>query len=186
MEFLLGLGKIFWTLFQVIVLFNILIVVHELGHYWAAKWRGLKVEKFQIWFGKPIWKKKIKGVQWGFGWIPMGGFVALPQMAPMEMLEGKNEGKEPLPPIKPLDKKEIFDSSENTGGLITIEENNILGGFGSAVSEVCMIEGKIPRKFQMMGLNDEFSSIVGSQKYLRKHYKLDAASIVKKVKSLLN
>ena len=99
MEFLLGLGKIFWTLFQVIVLFNILIVVHELGHYWAAKWRGLKVEKFQIWFGKPIWKKKIKGVQWGFGWIPMGGFVALPQMAPMEMLEGKNEGKEPLPPI---------------------------------------------------------------------------------------
>ena len=88
--------------------------------------------------------------------------------------------------IKPLDKKEIFDSSENTGGLITIEENNILGGFGSAVSEVCMIEGKIPRKFQMMGLNDEFSSIVGSQKYLRKHYKLDAASIVKKVKSLLN
>ncbi len=104
MEFLLGLGKIFWTLFQVIVLFNILIVVHELGHYWAAKWRGLKVEKFQIWFGKPIWKKQIKGVQWGFGWIPMGGFVALPQMAPMEMLEGKNEGKEPLPPIKPLDK----------------------------------------------------------------------------------
>ena len=104
MEFLLGLGKIFWTLFQVIVLFNILIVVHELGHYWAAKWRGLKVEKFQIWFGKPIWKKKIKGVQWGFGWIPMGGFVALPQMAPMEMLEGKNEGEEPLPPIKPLDK----------------------------------------------------------------------------------
>ena len=104
MEFLLGLGKIFWTLFQVIFLFNILIVVHELGHYWAAKWRGLKVEKFQIWFGKPIWKKKIKGVQWGFGWIPMGGFVALPQMAPMEMLEGKNEGKEPLPPINPLDK----------------------------------------------------------------------------------
>ena len=104
MEFLLGLGKIFWTLFQVIFLFNILIVVHELGHYWAAKWRGLKVEKFQIWFGKPIWKKQIKGVQWGFGWIPMGGFVALPQMAPMEMLEGKNEGKEPLPPINPLDK----------------------------------------------------------------------------------
>ena len=104
MEFLLGLGKIFWTLFQVIFLFNILIVVHELGHYWAAKWRGLKVEKFQIWFGKPIWKKQIKGVQWGFGWIPMGGFVALPQMAPMEMLEGKNEGKKPLPPIKPLDK----------------------------------------------------------------------------------
>ena len=76
MEFLLGLGKVFWTLLQVIILFNILIVVHELGHYWAAKWRGLKVEKFQIWFGKPIWKKKIKEGKWGLGWIPMGGFVA--------------------------------------------------------------------------------------------------------------
>ena len=104
MDSVIGLGKILWTLFQVIVLFNILIVVHELGHYWAAKWRGLKVEKFQIWFGKPIWKKKIKDVQWGLGWIPMGGFVALPQMAPMEMLEGKNEGNEVLPPITPKDK----------------------------------------------------------------------------------
>ncbi len=104
MDSIIGLGKILWTLFQVIVLFNILIVVHELGHYWAAKWRGLKVEKFQIWFGKPIWKKKIKDVQWGLGWIPMGGFVALPQMAPMEMLEGKNEEKESLPPITPKDK----------------------------------------------------------------------------------
>ncbi|MEC7862823.1 MAG: RIP metalloprotease RseP, partial [Verrucomicrobiota bacterium] len=104
MDSVIGLGKILWTLFQVIVLFNILIVVHELGHYWAAKWRGLKVEKFQIWFGKPIWKKKIKDVQWGLGWIPMGGFVALPQMAPMEMLEGKNEEKESLPPITPIDK----------------------------------------------------------------------------------
>jgi len=104
MDSIIGLGKILWTLFQVIVLFNILIVVHELGHYWAAKWRGLKVEKFQIWFGKPIWKKKIKDVQWGLGWIPMGGFVALPQMAPMEMLEGKNEEKESLLPITPKDK----------------------------------------------------------------------------------
>ena len=104
MDSIIGLGKILWTLFQVIVLFNILIVVHELGHYWAAKWRGLKVEKFQIWFGKPIWKKKIKDVQWGLGWIPMGGFVALPQMAPMEMLEGKNEEEESLLPITPKDK----------------------------------------------------------------------------------
>ena len=104
MDSVIGLGKILWTLFQVIVLFNILIVVHELGHYWAAKWRGLKVEKFQIWFGKPIWKKTIKDVQWGLGWIPMGGFVALPQMAPMEMLEGKNEEQESLPAITPKDK----------------------------------------------------------------------------------
>ena len=89
----------------VIMVFNLIIFVHELGHFWAAKWRGLKIDRFQIWFGKPIWSKTIKGVQYGLGWIPAGGFVALPQMAPMEAIEGDNrEDGEPLPPISPLDK----------------------------------------------------------------------------------
>ncbi len=88
----------------VVLIFNLIIFVHELGHYWAAKWRGLKIDRFQIWFGKPIWSKTINGVQYGLGWIPAGGFVALPQMAPMEAIEGGNLDREPLPPIKPLDK----------------------------------------------------------------------------------
>jgi len=89
----------------IILAFNLIIFVHELGHFLAAKWRGLKVERFQIWFGKPIWKKTMGGVQYGIGWIPAGGFVALPQMAPMEAIEGANkEGSEPLSPISPLDK----------------------------------------------------------------------------------
>ncbi len=99
------------TFFQVILLiivvltvFNIIIFVHELGHFWAAKWRGLQIDRFQIWFGKPIWKKEINGVQYGLGWIPAGGFVALPQLAPMEALEGESPQRPPLPPISPLDK----------------------------------------------------------------------------------
>jgi regulator of sigma E protease len=78
---------------EVVLLFNLLIGVHELGHFLAAKWRGLKVDRFAIWFGKPIWKKKIGGVEYALGWIPAGGYVALPQMATMEMIEGK--GGEP-------------------------------------------------------------------------------------------
>ncbi len=88
----------------VIVIFNIIIFVHELGHFWAAKWRGLRIDRFQIWFGKPIWSRTVNGVQYGLGWIPAGGFVALPQMAPMEAIEGGNLDREPLPPIKPIDK----------------------------------------------------------------------------------
>ena len=91
-------------IFVVVMVFNIIIFVHELGHFWAAKWRGLKIDRFQIWFGKPIWKKDINGVQYGLGWIPAGGFVALPQMAPMEALEGGDKHTHPLPPITPLDK----------------------------------------------------------------------------------
>jgi len=89
----------------VILIFNLIIFVHELGHFWAAKWRGLKIDRFQIWFGKAIWKKEVNGVQYGLGWIPAGGFVALPQMAPMEAIEGNNrDDGEPLPAVKPLDK----------------------------------------------------------------------------------
>ncbi len=88
---------------EVILVFNLMIVVHELGHFLAARWRGLKVEKFYIWFGKPLWKKTINGVEYGLGSIPAGGFVALPQMAPMGGLEGETTA-ESLPPVTPLDK----------------------------------------------------------------------------------
>jgi regulator of sigma E protease len=88
---------------EVIFVFNLMIVVHEWGHFLAARWRGLKVDKFYVWFGKPIWKKTINGVEYGIGSIPAGGFVALPQMAPMGGLEGESS-KEALPPITPLDK----------------------------------------------------------------------------------
>ncbi|MFZ4776357.1 MAG: RIP metalloprotease RseP [Terrimicrobiaceae bacterium] len=97
--------KFLFICLEVILIFNLLIVVHELGHFLAAKWRGLVVEKFAIWFGKPIWKKTIGGVEYRLGSIPAGGFVAIPQLAPMEALEGKVEqSRDNLPPIKPLDK----------------------------------------------------------------------------------
>ena len=93
------------TLLEVMLLFNLLIIVHELGHFLAARWRGLKVDKFAIWFGKPLWKKNIDGVEYILGSIPAGGYVALPQMAPMEAVEGKTETpREDLPPASPGDK----------------------------------------------------------------------------------
>jgi regulator of sigma E protease len=90
---------------EVLLIFNLLIVVHELGHFLAARWRGLVVDEFGIWFGKPIWRKKLGGVWYSLGSIPAGGFVKLPQLAPMEAIEGDTEEREaPLPPITPLDK----------------------------------------------------------------------------------
>ena len=101
----LGTLKVIGILLEVVLLFNLLIVVHELGHFFAAKWRGLKVEKFAIWFGKALWSKTINGVEYRLGSIPAGGFVAIPQLAPMEALEGETNDKgEALPPARPLDK----------------------------------------------------------------------------------
>ena len=62
---------------EVVLIFNLIIGVHELGHFLAARWCGLKVERFAIWFGKPVWKKKIGGVEYALGTIPFGGYVAL-------------------------------------------------------------------------------------------------------------
>lgn len=90
---------------EVLLIFNLLIVVHELGHFLAARWRGLVVEKFAIWFGKPIWSKTVNGVEYRLGSIPAGGFVAIPQLAPMEAVEGESHhSRGNLPPVKPLDK----------------------------------------------------------------------------------
>src|ERR1700689_3228206 len=87
---------------EVVLLFNLLIVVHELGHFLAAKWRGLVIEGFGIWFGKPLWQKKIGGVTYSLGSIPAGGFVKLPQLMD-SAIEGESEfaGKE-LPRLKPV------------------------------------------------------------------------------------
>ncbi|MDG2125923.1 MAG: RIP metalloprotease RseP [Verrucomicrobiales bacterium] len=104
METVFGILRVIGIMFMVLMVFNVIILIHEWGHYLAARWRGLKVEKFQIWFGKPLWKKEINGVQYGLGCIPAGGFVALPQMAPMEAIEGGEGNREKLPTISPLDK----------------------------------------------------------------------------------
>jgi regulator of sigma E protease len=102
---ILDILKFAFICIEVVLIFNLMILVHELGHYLAARWRGLVVEKFAIWFGKPIWKKTIRGVEYSLGSIPAGGFVAIPQLAPMEMLEGDVENdRTAYPPIKPIDK----------------------------------------------------------------------------------
>ena len=83
--------KFIFVFIEVLLLFNLLIFVHELGHFLAARWRGLKIDRFAIWFGKPIWKAKINGVEYALGTIPAGGYVSLPQMATMEAIEGKGD-----------------------------------------------------------------------------------------------
>ena len=55
------------------------IFCHELGHFVAAKWRGLHVDAFALGF-KPFWKKKYKGVEYRLGYLPFGGYCDIPQV----------------------------------------------------------------------------------------------------------
>jgi transketolase len=99
--------------------------------------------------------------------------------------QGINAGVVSMHTIKPIDKNAIIAVANETGGIVTIEEHNIDGGLGSAVAEVYMDNGIMPKVFLRIGLNDRYSSIVGSQDYLKAHYEMDSSAIVKRVQALL-
>jgi regulator of sigma E protease len=128
--------KIIVVCLEVLVLFNLLIFAHELGHFLAARWRGLKVERFAIWFGKPLWKAKINGVEYCLGCIPAGGYVSLPQMASMEAIEGKTDEKpEQLPPISILDKIIVAFAGPLFSFLLALVFAAVVYAVGRPVSE---------------------------------------------------
>ncbi len=60
-----------------ILIFSLLVLVHEAGHYFAAKRAGVKVEEFGLGLPPRIWGKKKRGTIWSLNWIPFGGFVRL-------------------------------------------------------------------------------------------------------------
>src|SRR5487761_1903052 len=61
-----------------VVVLGVLVFVHELGHYLAARWRGVFVETFSIGFGRALtsWTDR-RGTVWKLAWIPLGGYVKL-------------------------------------------------------------------------------------------------------------
>lgn len=86
-----------------------------------------------------------------------------------------------FPTVKPIDKSIILECASKYKAIITVEEHNLCGGFGSAVSEVLAEEGT-KAKLVRIALDDKYSCIVGSQKYLRKQYSIDSQTIVERVK----
>lgn len=123
-------------LLEVLLLFNLIIIAHEMGHFLAARWRGLVVEKFGIWFGKPLWKKTIGGVEYSLGSIPAGGFVALPQLAPMEAVEGRSDhDRAALPPVTAMDKIIVALAGPVASMTLALIFAVIVWGIGRPVSE---------------------------------------------------
>ena len=68
--------SILLTLLAFLAVIGPLVTVHELGHYWVARWCGVHSETFSIGFGRKIfgWRDK-RGTEWKIGWLPLGGYV---------------------------------------------------------------------------------------------------------------
>ena len=67
---------------QFILSLSLIIVLHEFGHYWPARYFKIKVEKFYLFFDVnfSLFKKKIGETEWGIGWLPLGGYVKIAGM----------------------------------------------------------------------------------------------------------
>lgn len=87
--------------------------------------------------------------------------------------------------IKPFDSAAVIAAARETGAVITLEEHTIHGGLGGATAEALLDAGAAPKKFLRIALEAGFSSVVGSQMYLRAHYKMDSRSIVSRIINLL-
>jgi len=121
----------FYIAIIVLLLFGITILVHELGHFIAARWFGMVIDTFSIGFGPAIWKRKVNAIVYKIGCIPIGGYVSLPQMDPeltkdsetacasgkLETGRNSDQNREPLPRVAPW-KKIIVALSGALGNVI--------------------------------------------------------------------
>lgn len=66
------------TLLAFAVALGLLITFHELGHYWVARWCGVRVLRFSLGFGKVLWRRTDRhGTEWALSAIPLGGYVKM-------------------------------------------------------------------------------------------------------------
>lgn len=84
--------------------------------------------------------------------------------------------------IKPLDEELVLQCAEETKGIVTAENSNIIGGLGSAVCEC--VSGKLPTKVLRVGVEDTFGR-VGEERFLREFYGLTAENIVQKARNIM-
>ncbi|OAM91442.1 RIP metalloprotease RseP [Termitidicoccus mucosus] len=101
MQFIQAILSNIWAFGLAVFFLGASIFVHELGHFLAARRRGMKVERFSIGFGPKIfgWRGR-DGIEYRLSWIPLGGYVALPQLADMAAIEGESSvAVEKLPPV---------------------------------------------------------------------------------------
>lgn len=139
-----------------------------------------KIENFQI--GKAIKVKDGSRVA-----IFSTGAIFEEIEGAVELLKAQNidPAVYTFPTVKPLDTTVINNTAKNFDLIVTVEEQNIVGGFGSAVAEV-LAEQNTNARLLRVGLNDTYSTIVGSQKYLRAQFGIDSNGIAEKILKALS
>lgn len=90
-----------------------------------------------------------------------------------------------FPTVKPIDADVIRSCAQEFDLIVTCEEHNIIGGFGSAVAEVLAEMRQRKACLLRIGMNDGYAELVGNQKYLREQYAMSAEKISLRIKEML-
>ncbi len=75
-----------WNILAFVLILMFLVLVHEAGHMVVAKWCGMRVERFSIFFGRPLARFRRGETEYGIGWLPLGGYVKITGMTRDEEL----------------------------------------------------------------------------------------------------
>lgn len=140
----------------VIFVFSVIVVIHELGHFLAARWMGVRVEKFSIGFPPSIFSKKFGDTTFSIGAIPLGGFVKMSGFVD-ESLDTETTGEDYEFNSKPVWRRIII----ITAGVIM---NLILAVF--IMASLNFIEGERIIPYTTVGIvgTDGISQKIGFQK----------------------
>ena len=148
---------------QLLLSLSILVVLHELGHYFAARKFGARVEKFYLfmnpWFS--LYKRKIGETEWGIGWLPLGGYVKISGMVDESM--DTEQLKQPAQPwefrSKPAWQRLII----MLGGIIV----NLITGFAIYAmvlfvwGAISCLQTKCPMASRWMSVSNRWDSKTG-------------------------
>ncbi|MFV0430784.1 MAG: M50 family metallopeptidase [Alphaproteobacteria bacterium] len=130
-----ALSNLFYQTIPFLLIITVLITIHELGHYLAARYYKVAIHTFSIGFGKPLWQKVDKrGVTWQICMLPLGGFV---RMASLDLLEIKKETGE-LSPERFEQLKPFTMEGQSTLGRIIIA---FAGPFANILFAVVVMTG---------------------------------------------
>ncbi len=104
--------NLLFTVLVLLVVLGVLIFVHELGHFLAAKWAGIYVHRFSIGMGSPIpWLSRRHGeTEYAIGWLPLGGYVKMAsreEEVTSSPLEG-GRAASPVPPDRVFEAKPVW------------------------------------------------------------------------------
>ena len=87
--------------------------------------------------------------------------------------------------VKPLDTAAVASAATECGTILTLEEENIIGGLGGAAAEYLAEHSELACRFKRLGIPDTYGTAAGRQAWLHKQYGIDADSVAEAVKEIL-